>query len=302
VRASARVIGPSVARWEPEHLAYDDHACPEHGAGRLCLDPGGEEQYMRKTIVSVGLVALALAVTGLAVAKLKSTGVQPATASFATTADNERTSTCLGNGDTYRTTTGRYVGKIDFAAPNDDLDGELQLSVRAVYNATDKIGWVEGSFRTRDEGRRPNGSLRGVLGESGGQLTLSGFANGTINRRFARLLGGVTATLKVNDTGHITAIDGTLGQGAPTFPAVIAGTPCAGGKGNDIPVKLTVKGVLQALTPELITVDPEGSSAQSCAIKEGISPSTAGYAVGQKVEMSCGMVSTTMTLLKLKKK
>jgi hypothetical protein len=262
---------------------------------------------MRKTTVLVGLLVMALSVTGFAAAKLKSSGVSPATASFTTSMDNARDSTCLGNGDTYRITTGRYVGKIDFAAPNDDLDGELVLSLRAVYNTTDKVGWVEGTFRTRDEDKRPNGVFRGVLGESGGQVTMSGFANGTINRRFARLLGGMTATLKANETGLVTAVDGTLGQGTPSFPAVIAGVACTGekpddGNGHGIPVKLTVHGVLQALSSDLITVNPQGSGAQSCAIKQGVSPSTAGFVIGQKVEMGCGVVDSAMTLLKLKKK
>ncbi len=260
---------------------------------------------MRRIIVSAGLIVTALVVTGIAAATFRSSGVQPATATFATTMDNAKTSTCLGNGDTYRITTGRYVGKIDFAAPNDDLDGALSLSLRAVYNTTDKIGWVEGTFRSHDDGKRPNGSFRGVLGESGGQVTLDGFANGTVNRRYARLLGGMSATFKANETGLTTAIDGTLGQSTPSFPAVLAGGACTGEKpatGGGVTVKLTVKGTIQALSPNSITVNPVGANWQTCAIKQGASPSTSGFAVGQKVEMSCGIVDTAMTLLKLQKK
>ena len=228
---------------------------------------------MRKALISVGLLAVALTATGLAAAKLKSTGVQPATATFSTTMDNARSSTCVGNGDTYRTTTGRYVGKIDFAAPNDDLDGTLSLSLRAVYNATDKIGWVEGTFRSHDDGRRPNGTFRGVLGDSGGQITMSGFANGSVNRRYARLLGSLSATLKANETGLVTAVDGALGQGTASFPAVLVGAPCRedkkSGNSNDVVVKLTVKGTIQTLTADSITVNPVGADWQTCVIKAG---------------------------------
>ena len=219
--------------------------------------------------------------------------------------DNARSSTCVGNGDTYRTTIGRYRGKIDFAAPNDDLDGALSLSLRAVYNATDKIGWVEGTFRSHDEGKRPNGTFRGVLGESGGQITLSGFANGSVSRRFARLLGTMSATLKANETGLVTGVDGALGQGAAAFPAAIIGAPCREektGNANTVVVRLTVKGTIQTLTAEAITVNPVGADWQTCAIKAGTSPSLDGYAVGQKVEMGCGIVDSKMTLLKLKRK
>jgi hypothetical protein len=259
---------------------------------------------MRKVLVTVGLLAVALAVTGLAAAKLKSTGVQPATATFSTSMDNARASTCLGNGDTYRITTGRYVGKIDFAAPNDDLDGTFSLSLRADYNTTDKIGWVEGTFRSHDDGKRPNGSFRGVLGESAGQITMSGFANGTVNRRYARLLGPISAALKVNETGLITVVDGALGQGTAAFPAVVAGVACTGEKAGtgEVTVKLTVQGTIQALSPDSITVNPVGSDWQTCVIKAGVSPSVTGFAVGQKVEMGCGIVDSKMTLLKLKKK
>ena len=67
--------------------------------------------------------------------------------------------------------------------------------MRAVYNTTAKLGWLEGTFRGKTDGRQ-GGTIRGVLGDSGGQVTMSGFAQGIVNRRFARLLGGVAATLR----------------------------------------------------------------------------------------------------------
>jgi hypothetical protein len=259
---------------------------------------------MRKIIAAACLTVAALGITGVAAAHFKSSGIQPATATFTTASDNTRTSTCLGSDGTYRITTGRYLGRIDFAAPNDDLDGELSLTVRAVYNTTTKLGWVDGSFRTRDAGRRPNGSIHGVLGESGGQVTLSGLATGSVNRRDARLVGAVSATLRANDAGLVTGIDGALGQGIPSFPAVVAGVACTREQphnGSDIPVRLTVKGTIQTLTADTITVNPVGANTQTCTITQGVSPSTGGYVVGQKVQMGCGVLNAAMTLLRLKK-
>ncbi len=257
---------------------------------------------MRRTILLVGVALVALGATGVAVAKLKATGVSPASATFTASVDGARTSTCIGNGDTYRLTKGRYAGKLDFAAPNDDLDGTLVLWLDATYNQTDRVGWVEGTFRVRDDDRRPNGRLFGTLGESGGQLTLDGFANGKVNRRYARLLGGITATLKANETGLITLVEGSLGTGGPSFPAVLAGRPCGGDKPAAITVRLTVHGTISAVSTESVTVSPTGSDPQTCFVRSGTSPSTSGFSTGQRVEMGCGLLDGKWTLLRLKRR
>ena len=254
-----------------------------------------------KTLIATATVG-ALVATGIATATFKASGISPATATFTAAGDNARTTTCVGSGSTYRITTGRFNGKLDFASPNDDLDGDLSLSVRAVYNTTTKLGWLEGTFRSKND-RRQGGTLRGVLGESGGQVTMSGFAQGSVDRRYARLLGGVAATLKTDASGAVTSIDGTLGQGTIALPAVIAGTPCTGNNrpGEPTPVKLFVNGTITALAADSITVTAGPSGPQTCAIVQDVSPSSAGYALNQHVEMSCGIVNTRMTLLKLKR-
>jgi hypothetical protein len=257
---------------------------------------------MRRIILLVGVALVALGATGIAVAKLEATGVSPATATFSASVDGAKTSTCTGGGDTYRLTKGRYVGKLDFAAPNDDLDGTLVLWLEATYNQTDKVGWVEGTFRTRDDDRRPSGRLYGTLGEPGGQLTLDGLVNGAVDRRHGRLLGGVSAALKANETGLITLVEGSLGTGGPSLPAVLAGRPCSDEKPGPVTVRLTVHGTITAVSAESVTVTPTGSAPQTCVVKAGTSPSTSGFAAGQRVEMGCGLVDGKWTLLKLKRK
>lgn len=256
---------------------------------------------MRRITVIVSITAGALAIAGLAAATQRPNGVTPATATFTTTADRANTTNCVGGGNTFRITTGRFNGKVDFASPNDDLDSELSLTLRAVYNTTTKLGWLEGSFRTKND-KRSGGMIRGVLGESGGQVALSGFVNGATRRGYAKLLGGVAATLKTDSAGKVTGIDGTIGQGSVAMPAILGGAACTGGKPSEpTPVKLSVKGTISSLTNDAITVLAGTAGPQTCAIISGVSPSTSGFAVNQRVEMGCGIVDSKMTLLKLKR-
>jgi len=257
---------------------------------------------MRRSIIIASIAVGALALAGLAAATQRATGITPATATFTTSADHARTTSCVGGGNTFKLLVGRFNGKADFASPNDDLDGDLSLAVKAAYNTNTKLGWLEGTFRTKND-RRSLGTIRGVLGESGGQITLSGFVNGSAKRGYARLLGGVAATLKTDSSGSIVGIDGTLGQGSVAMPAVLAGATCTGSKPEkpNTPVKLFVKGTISALSSSSISVLAGAVGTQTCAIISGVSPSTSGFEVNQKVEMSCGVVNGNMTLLRLKR-
>lgn len=257
---------------------------------------------MRRAIVIASIAVGALAIAGLAAATQRVSGVAPATATFATNADRARTTSCVGNGNTFKLLMGRFNGKVDFASPNDDLDGDISLYVKAAYNTNTKLGWLEGTFRTKTD-RHQGGTVRGVLGESGGQITLSGFVNGSTKRGYAKLLGGVAATLKTDSGGSITGIDGTIGQGSVAMPAVLAGVSCTGNKPEkpDTAVKLSVRGTISALSSSSISVLAGAAGSQTCAILSGVSPSTSGFAVNQQVEMSCGVVNGNMTLLRLKR-
>ena len=250
---------------------------------------------MRRTFIIALATVTALATAGLAVATLGSSGVSAATATFSAAKERAETHSCTGDGDTYEITSGRYVGTIDFADPNSDLDGPVTIQARTVLNRTDGVGYVDGWFRVRDDDRRPHGKLVGTLDGSG---HLDGFVQGRVNDRYALLVGSVSATFSAD--GGFT--EGKLGNGSTSLPAVLIGRPCRDTKPAGVAVRLFVKGEVSELTDSSIAVKPrDESSAQSCKLKAGSSPSTEGVAVGSKVEIGCGLVDGEMTLLKLKK-
>lgn len=251
---------------------------------------------MRRLILSAVAATAALATAGLALATLHASGVSATTATFSAAKQRSETRTCTGNGDTYEITRGRYAGTIDFADPNSDLDGPVVLQVRAVLNKTKGVGYVQGWLWTRENDRRGHGSFVGTLDGSG---NMDGFFQGRVNRRYAVLLGGVSARFSA-DAGFT---EGRLGNGSVNLPAVLAGRPCTDSKPAGIAVKLVVKGAVAALDSTRITVDPrDGQSAQTCELRTGVSPSLDDVKVGSQVEMRCGLVDGKMTLLKLRKR
>jgi hypothetical protein len=252
---------------------------------------------MRRIILSAVAATAALATAGLALATLNASGVSATTATFSAAKQRSETRTCTGNGDTYEITNGRYAGTIDFADANNDLDGPVLIQVRSVLNKTKGVGYIQGWLRTKDDDRRGHGAFVGTLDGSG---NVDGFFQGRVNRKYAVLLGSVSATFSAD--GGFTA--GKLGGGTTSLPAVLAGRPCTDSKPAGIAVKLVVKGTVSALDPtSKITVDPKDkTAAQTCDIKAGTSPSLGDVNVGSEVEMGCGLVDGKMTLLKLKKR
>lgn len=250
---------------------------------------------MRRIILTAVAATAALATAGLALATLSSSGVSATTATFSAAKQRSETRTCTGNGDTYEITNGRYAGTIDFADPNSDLDGPVQIQVRSVLNKTKGVGYIQGWLRVKDDDRRGHGAFVGTLDGSG---NVDGFFQGRVNRKYAVLLGGVSATFSAD--GGFT--QGKLGNGTTSLPAVLAGRPCTDSKPAPVAVRLVVKGTVSALDASKITVAPrDKTAAQACEIKAGTSPSLDGVAVNSEVEMGCGLVDGKMTLLKLKK-
>ncbi|MGZ8686931.1 MAG: hypothetical protein ACXWZP_00740 [Gaiellaceae bacterium] len=250
---------------------------------------------MRRIILTAVAATAALVTAGLALATLNASGVSATTATFSAAKERSETRTCTGDGDTYEITNGRYVGTVDFADPNSDLDGPLRIQVRTVLNKTDGVGYVEGSFRIKDDDRRGHGKFVGVLDGSG---SVDGFVQGRVNRKHAVLLGGMSA--KFSADGGFT--EGKLGNSTSALPAVLVGRPCKNSKPAPVAVRLVVKGTVSALDSAKITVDPrDKTAAQTCEIKEGTSPSLGDVKLGSEVEMGCGLVDGKMTLLKLKK-
>jgi hypothetical protein len=251
---------------------------------------------MRRPIVIAAAVTAALATAGLGLATLSTSGVSAATATFSATKVRSETRTCTGNNDTYEITRGQYAGKVDFADPNNDLDGDVQIQVRSVLNKTDGVGYVEGWFGANGDDHRGIGRFVGTLDGSG---NVDGFLQGRINREHSGLLGSMSA--KFSADGGFT--DGKIGNGSTSLPAVLVGRPCSDSKPTGgVAVRLVVKGKVSKLDAASITVDPrDGTTGQSCDIKAGTSPSLDGVAVGTEVEMGCALVDGKMTLLKLKK-
>ena len=106
---------------------------------------------MRRTLVFALAAVTALSLASVAVATLRSAGISATTATFQAAKTRTDTRTCTGDGDTYQISHGWYVGTVDFASPNDDIDGPIALHVNSVLNQTDGIGWVQGWFRVKDD-------------------------------------------------------------------------------------------------------------------------------------------------------
>ena len=255
---------------------------------------------MRKLLTLAGSAAAACAVAGVAVATTIGSSAAPVDASFSTAKQRSETRICIGSdGDTYQISNGRYEGTAQ--SGNADLNGPIQIDVRSVYNQTDKIGVVEGWVKFRNAGgeRRATVNLTGILGDGG---AVNGWAAG-------RVLGNVVGQLVVD-----TSFNGTLGKGESiASKAVVLGRVDCRRQEDPKPtrpaVKLEVKGEVNGLSATEISVAPrDGSAAQKCAIKAGVSPATDGLVVkttttpGTTVEMKCGPVDNVMTLLRLERR
>jgi hypothetical protein len=246
---------------------------------------------MRRSVL-VALITLgALALTGLAVAKLAAGGTEAVSATFAATnVVRSNTHTCTGADGAYEITQAVYAGEADSA--NAALDGPIRIRVHSVYNTTEKLGWLEGWVHSTEDGSRTFGHIAAV--NSNG--TLDGFLTGRVSLPHMRLFGGLSAGW--TQTGGFT--NGKLGTGTSTDVALIAGRPCTG-KGPGSAVKLTVHGTIESLSPTTIAVKPlDGTATQTCAVTNK-SPNTSRFAQNDKVVMHCATIGGTLTLTRLHK-
>ena len=174
---------------------------------------------MRRTLIIALGTAVALATAAVAVAAVfTAAGVSSTSATFAAAKVNSETRTCTGvaDGKSFQITNGRYTGTADFTNPATDLDGALTIHARTTYSTTDRLGYVDGSFRIKDGDSRVNGKFWGTL--SGDKLV--GFLAGESRGNHAKVLGNMSATF-VPGTGFT---DGKLGAGSSAVvTAVIAG-------------------------------------------------------------------------------
>lgn len=251
---------------------------------------------MKKLTVLIAGALVALTATSVAVAtKFRAENLSQTTASFRVERDWSKLRTCTGNGDTFQIGRAQYKGSIDFADAQNELDGPFVLRVHWVYNQTAKHGYADLWWRAKDtadvDQRRAQGWGRAVLGAgSGNAVALDGFVDGRVSHQAARLLGGLSANLLPNEAGEFTVVEGTIGNAANAFPAEIVGRPCVDSK-PERPrpgVKIVVKGEISTLDATTVGVKPrDNSPEQKCVLRSGVSPSTSGLAVGDKVEMTC---------------
>jgi len=247
---------------------------------------------MRRITIVALTCGAALAAAGIAVAVKASTGTNLVASSFtATTVERYNSRTCTGPDGQYEVVDATYRGSGTSSEPS--LAGTVRIRIRSAYNTTKNVGWANGSLSFS------NGADRGALGfdavDANGKLT--GFVRGRVGQPAAALLGSFTADYSKNglQNGQIG------GGGAEPNIAVLATKLCSGGPPSKS-VKLTVKGIVDALAPDSITVKPDdGSTSQTCAIKPG-SPSIAHVTKGDHVEMTCQTLGGTLTLVRLKKR
>jgi hypothetical protein len=264
---------------------------------------------MRKALIIALGAAIALVAAAVAMAAVfTASGVTKTTAGF--TADkvtDVRARTCTGaDNKAFTITSGRYTGTADFTTPASELDGSLTIDARTTYSTSDNLGYVEGSFRVKDDGTRLSGKFSGTLDGT----KLVGFLTASSRGNHARVLGNLSATF-VPTTGFTSGALGSTSTASPL--AVVAGPVCKGKpkpeppkppKPAPKPKTIAVHGTITELGATSIKVMARGPLYATC-VTDVTSPSLSGFAVNDKVEMKCeGVVAnnvTTWTLRALKK-
>ena len=256
---------------------------------------------MRKSLIIAIAAAIALVTAAIAVAAVyTASGVSTTTATFATDKVSPvRSASCTGtDGKAFTITHGRYTGTATFTAPAGELSGPLTIDARTTYSTTDGLGYVEGSFRVRDDRHDPNrlgGRFSGTL--KGNQLV--GFLTALARGHHARVLGNLSATF-VPATGFTAGLVGSTSS--TSVLGVVAGPTCPKSKPAPKPQARIVDGKVSAIgdgaVGSTITVATRGPSTATCT-RDAASPATTGIAVGTKVAMKCELVGTTWTLRSL---
>ncbi len=255
---------------------------------------------MRRTLIIALGTAVALATAAVAFAVVPSVvGVSVATATFSTNKiEKSKTRTCTADTKTWQITDGHYTGTV--TSLNAVLAGSLAIHARTTYNTTDKLGYVEGSFRVKDDDSRVRGKFSGTINDG----KLVGFLTGKSHGNHAKVLGNLSAAFAGDNTNFT---DGQLGSGSnAAVLAVVAGPACKAPKSDKPGKRVHVKGVITGLAagpPATITVTPKYGPAVTCTI-DTVYTVPAGFPLNTKdVEMKCEWVGTAgvLTLRKLEK-
>ena len=246
-----------------------------------------------KRFVLITAALGALVATGVAVAHLKAADVTAASATLsATTPSNVQTRTYTCDGQTFEITTGRWSGVA--TSTTADLNGAVVLHVKSVYNATKKLGWIDGRLTIAAADGRTHAGISGV--NSDGKL--DAWVRGSAGRGDGTLFGSLSGSF--SKTGGLT--DGAIGTGTGTNAAVIAkGIRCNSQQMPRPSVHLFVRGQIETVSATSITVKPkDGSASQTCTVKDDDDVDR--VKAGDQVEMTCSQIGGAWILTKVHKR
>jgi hypothetical protein len=268
---------------------------------------------MRRTVTIALGTAAALATAAVAFAVVPAVVGSKATAKFSTTTiDRSKTSSCTADGKTWEITRGHYTGTV---SDNVVLAGSLTIHAKTTYNTTDKLGYVDGSFKIKDDDSRMRGAFAGTI-ENG---KLVGYLVGTSRGNHAKVIGNLSADFAGGSTNFA---NGQIGSGSSTAVlAVVAGRPCKGeksedekgekgkdskdGKGDGVRAKVVeVTGEITGLGTNPTTITVTGKKGPVTCKVDATYPIPAAFTLNTKpVEMKCEWVGTPgdWTLRKLEK-
>ena len=246
-----------------------------------------------KRFVLITAALSALVATGAAVAHLKAADVAAASATLsATTPSNVQTRAYTCDGQTFEITTGRWSGVA--TSTTADLNGAVVLHVKSVYNATKKLGWIDGRLTIAAADGRTHAGISGV--NSDGKL--DAWVRGSAGRGDGTLFGSLSGSF--TKTGGLT--DGAIGSGAGANAAVIAkGIRCRPEKAERPSVHLVVRGQIETVSATSITVKPKDDTAsQTCTVKDDDDVDR--VKAGDQVEMTCSQIGGAWVLTKVRKR
>jgi hypothetical protein len=243
-----------------------------------------------KRLILITAALSALVAAGAAVAHLKAGDVSQVSATLSVpTAANVQTRTLTCDGQTIEITTGHYTGTA--TSTTTDLNGSVDLFVKSTYNATKKLGWVNGWLKLRASDRRTRASFTAINVDG----KLDGWLRGSANRRGGVLFGSLSGSF--SKTGGLT--DGALGTGTGTNAAVVVKrVGCSSDKPTRPSVFLFVRGAVDSVSATSITVKPkDGSANQTCTVKN--TDQVKGIDANDQVEMTCVQIAGAWTLAKI---
>jgi hypothetical protein len=246
-----------------------------------------------KRFVLITAALGALVATGVAVAHLKAADVTAASATLsATTPSNVQTRTYTCDGQTFEITTGRWSGTA--TSTTADLNGAAVLHLKSVYNATKKLGWIDGRLSIAAADGRTHAGISGVNTDG----KLDAWVRGSAGRGDGTLFGSLSGSF--SKTGGLT--DGAIGSGAGANAAVIAkGIRCKPEKAERPSVHLVVRGQIETVSATSITVKPkDGTASQTCTVKDDDDVDR--VKAGDQVEMTCSQIGGAWVLTKVRKR